>query len=162
MAKQSTFDRTFNCSPETLLKVVTHPDFQVARSRALDHPAASVKEISRTDERLVFEVHCTEYAKGVTGIDKSKTEQTVTTYDWNLKTLRGSWSYEGPQGKRVKVSGDMKIDAAGDQAHLVQHFNVEVKIPLVGGKIEGLVIKGSDKFWPTFEKLISDFIPKVA
>ncbi|MFH2007841.1 MAG: DUF2505 domain-containing protein [bacterium] len=160
MAKSSSWSKEFSCSAETLLGIITDPDFHKARSDLLENPSTTVKEISRTGEKLVFEVHCVEYAKGIKGVDKSKTEQSVTTYDFELRSRRGEWSYAGPQGKRVKVWGDMTVTEAGGGARLTQNFNVDVKIPLVGGQIEKLVIKESGKFWPKYEQLVSEFVQK--
>jgi len=160
MAKTSQWSQEFPCSADTLFGIVTTAEFHVARSGLLDNPEAHVVESHRGPDRLEFKVHCTEYAKGVTGIDKSKTEQSVTTYDCDLKARRVTWSYEGPQGKRVRVWGDMAVTEAGGGARLTQHFNVEIKIPLVGGKIEGIVLKETEKFWPRYEQLVTDFVKK--
>lgn len=160
MAKSSQWSKEFPCSPETLFRVVSDPEFHIARSNLLENPSARVEEVLRTPERLELKVHCTEFAKGVTGIDRSKTEQSVTTYVYDLPARRVQWTYEGPQGKRARVWGEMTVTEAGAGARLSQQFNVEIKIPLLGGKIEGLVINGTEKFWPKYEALVTDFVMK--
>ena len=160
MAKNTKWSKVFDCSAETMLGIVTSAEFHEARSALLEHPKTSVKDLVRTEDRVEFEVHCTEYGKGLKGVDKSKTEQTVTTYTFDLGKMRGEWNYVGPQGKRTRVWGDMTVTSEGDKARLTQNFNVNIKIPLVGGQIEKLVMKGADKFWPKYEKLVEDWVRK--
>ena len=95
------------------------------------------------------------------GVDKSKTEETKTFYKCDLKARKVDWTYESPQGKRVKVWGSMAVTEAGEgRARLSQTFNVDISIPLVGGKIEGIVLKETEKFWPKYAKLVGDFVAK--
>ena len=158
MAKKTQWSQSFDCSTDTMLDIVTSAEFHEARSALLEHPASQVKRYQRTGDRVTFEVHCTEYAKGLKGLDKSKTEQTVTNYDFDLKSMRGQWEYHGPQGKRTRVWGDMSVSVEGERARLTQRFNVSIQIPLVGGQIEKLVMKSVDKFWPKYEQLVADFV----
>lgn len=158
MARKTKWSQTFDCTPETMMHIVTSADFHVARSALLEHPSSQVERYQRTDDRVTFEVHCVEYAKGLRGVDESKTERTVTSYDFDLKSMRGEWEYHGPQGKRTHIWGDMTVSVEGERARLTQRFNVEMKIPLVGGQIEKLVMKSVDKFWPKYEQLVSDFV----
>ncbi len=158
MAKSSEWSKEYSCTPDHLFEVIITPEFHIRRSGLLDNPSAEVKETKRTDTYLEFEVHCVEYAKGVKGIDRSKTENTVTTYRCDLPARRVEWTYEGPQGKRVKVWGDMSVAETSGGARVTQHFNCDVKIPLVGGQIEKLVMKETDKFWPKYGVLMDEFV----
>ncbi|PKN46241.1 MAG: hypothetical protein CVU59_06620 [Deltaproteobacteria bacterium HGW-Deltaproteobacteria-17] len=154
-------ERIVTCSPDRLLAVLTNPEFEVAKQKdvsgALD---ANVKETKRTDAELGYEIHSTEYAKGMTGVDKSKTESILIKTRWNLKERHAEWTWEGPQGKKVIVSGSMHIKPQGDHSSLVSTLDVEVKIPLVGGQVEKMVIKEIDKSWPKFDALVDTFINK--
>lgn len=160
MASTTQWTQTFDCSPETMLDIVTSADFHEARSALLEHPSSQVRNGQRSDDRVTFEVHCVEYVKGLRGVDKSKTEQTVTRYDFDVKSLRGEWEYHGPHGKRTRIWGDMSVSVEGERARLTQRFNVDIKIPLLGAQIEKLVMKSVDRFWPRYEKLVSDFVKK--
>ena len=88
-------------------------------------------------------------------------EQTQTHYEWDLKGRRASWTYSSPHGKRVRVWGGTRIDAAGDNAVLHEEFNCEVKIPLVGGKVEKVILKEVDKYWPRYEQLLNEWCEKL-
>jgi hypothetical protein len=155
-------ERIFNCSPDHLLAVLTNPEFEAQKQKdvsgALD---ASVKETKRTDSELAYEIHSTEYAKGMTGLDKSKTEAILIKTLWNLKEHHAEWTWEGPHGKKVLVSGSMHIKSQGDRCQLVSTLDVEVKFPLVGGQVEKMVAKEIDKTWPKFDALVDLYISKL-
>ncbi len=155
-------ERTVACSPDKLLAVLTDPGFEVAKQKdvsgALD---ASVKEQKRNDAELVYEVHSTEYAKGMTGLDKSKTEAVVIKTRWNLKERHAEWTWEGSQyGKKVIVSGTITIKPQGEHSHLVSTMDVEIKIPLVGGVAEKKTIQTIDHTWPRFDALVDTYVNK--
>jgi hypothetical protein len=155
-------ERIVTCSPERLLAVLTNPEFEVAKQKdvsgALD---ANVKETKRTDTELHYDIHSTEYAKGMTGLDKSKTESVVIKTRWNLKERHAEWTWEGSQyGKKVSVSGTITIKPQGDHSQLISTMDVEIKIPLVGGVAEKKTLSTIDSTWPKFDALVDTFINK--
>jgi hypothetical protein len=160
MAKRDEKTFRFEVSPDKLLEVLIDEEYQVARQKSQGALEVNVKEISRTDERFVFEVHAKEYARGITGVDKSKTEINVSTYDWDLKAKRGTWKHSTSQGERVKVWGSVQVQADGENSKLVNDFNLEIKIPLVGGKIEKMVMKEVAKSWDNYQNVIREFLKK--
>ena len=160
MAKRDEQIFRFDAPPEKLLEVLVDEEYQIARQKSQGALEVQVKEISRNDDRLVFEVHAKEYARGLTGVDKSKTEINVTTYDWDLKAKRGSWKHTTSQGERVRVWGTVQVQPDGDNSKLINDFNIEIKIPLVGGKIEKMVMKEVAKGWGNYENVIREFLKK--
>ena len=160
MAKRDEQTFRFDVTPEKLLEVMIDEEYQIARQKSQGALEVDVKEVSRTDDRFVFEVHAKEYARGITGVDKSKTEINVTTYDWDLTARRGSWKHTTSQGERVKVWGTVQVKPDGDNSMLVNDFNIEIKIPLVGGKIEKMVMKEVAKGWANYEKVVREFCSK--
>ncbi|MFH2008566.1 MAG: DUF2505 family protein [bacterium] len=162
MAKKS--EQTFRLSypADVVLKVLTNDEFLVANFKQQDNPAAVVRERSRTDTKLVLECEVTEYSKGMTGVDRSRTEVTQTVYEWDLKARRSSWTYDSPHGNRIKVWGQTRIEEAGSGCVVHEEFNCDVKIPLVGGKVEKIVLKEVDKYWPLYEKLLKEWASKLA
>lgn len=151
----------FETSSDNLLKILTDLTFQVDREKAQGAVDASVKVLSQVGDKLEYEVHTTEYAKGLTGIDKTKTEKGLCTYKWNLADMTASWLYVGPFGEKVKVWGNMKIIPQGQASELVSDFNVDIKIPLVGGKIEKVVAGEADKSWDNHDNLVRDYIARL-
>ncbi len=73
-SKKTTFH--FDASPDKLLEVLIDPGFQDARERAQGAVGAVVKDVKRTDAEFIYELDTTEYAKSLTGLDKTKTEKT--------------------------------------------------------------------------------------
>jgi hypothetical protein len=140
--------------------VLIDEEYQIARQKSQGALEVQVKEISRNDDRLVFEVQAKEYARGLTGVDKSKTEINLTTYDWDLKAKRGSWKHTTSQGERVRVWGTVQVQPDGDNSKLINDFNIEIKIPLVGGKLEKMVMKEVAKGWADYENVIREFLKK--
>ena len=151
----------FGFPASILLEVLIDPEFEVVQQTTQEGTKdASVKQISRSDKRLVYEVHCVEFAKGVRGIDRSKTENSVTTVTWDLDRMRSSWEYVGRHGRKVRVWGSGVITSTRSGSRLTSEFNVNVKLPLIGGKIEKVVLKGAEKYWPTYERLVREFCEK--
>lgn len=160
MATRSTQTFHFDFPPERLMEVLTDPDFHKANLLNQGHPDASVRVASRTDDRVALEADVTEYAKGITGVDKSKTELTRTEWDWDLNNRKADWIYHHPQGARVKVWGQIRVEGAGDGSRLTEEFNCQIKVPLVGGKIEKMVLKEVDAYWPKYEALVREHCEK--
>jgi hypothetical protein len=160
MATSSSWTQEYDCSADILYGIITSGDFHKERSALLDNPKTEIKEIEQTETVRRFEVHATEYAKGLTGIDRSKTEQSVGSYTCDLVHRTVTWNYVGPQGKRVKVWGDMAVTETSRGARVKQNFNVDIRIPLVGGKIEKLVAKKAAELWPRYENLVDEWVAK--
>ncbi len=161
MAKQSIHTMKFNYSPDVVFQVLTSPEFHEANLKAQGNPAATVKVTQDTAEKKVLQADVTEYAKGITGVDKSKTEQTTTTWEWKVPDKTATWTYQSPHSQ-VKVSGAIQISGSGDSTDLREEFNVDVKVPLMGGKIEKMVLKEVESFWPRYEKLVKEHCEKQA
>lgn len=162
MAKSFKRTTKLAVSPDKALQVLVDPEFQVARETAQDTcVGAKYKEISKSGNKLVFEVTNTEYAKGVTGIDRSKTEKVTYTYTWDLAKRTCTWVYRSGHGDRVKVSGSLRVEPGpGDSSVLHDDFTVEVKIPLVGGKIEGIILKEVEAGWPKYEQVLRKWMAR--
>ena len=144
-----------NLTPDEALALLSSAEFEIRQTAGQDgNQSCKVVEKSRDENTLVYELQTVEYAKGITGIDRTSTINTTTLVTWDLKRRSSRWEYSGPHGKRAKVSGGTQITAAGDGSHVRTQLDVEIKVPLIGRKIEDMVIKGTEKHWPTYEKLV--------
>jgi len=145
-----------------LIKILTNPEFEQAReTQANGSLEAIVKEISRTDSSLEYEIKVKEYAKGITGIDKSKTETNTYVYKWNLNDFKAEWVYNmAAHGGKVKVFGSININDNGGKSQLENIVNVDIKIPLVGGKIEKKVISEIEGGWSNYDKIVDQWVKK--
>lgn len=152
----------FDATPEKLLAVLTDADFLVAQQK-LD-PAttdAHVDEILRTDAKLVLKLHATQYARGMRGIDRSRTEPAVTTYTWDLAARSAQWAYHGAYSERFSAAGADRIEHAADGARLTTEFYLTVRVPVIGRQIEKFVVKQFDARQPKYEQVVRDFCVKL-
>ena len=162
MARKSENVIRFDFPPERLMQVLLDPGFQVARDKANGSLESRVEEKSRTAERYVYSMHTKDYARGMTGIDKSKIEDNRADYEWDLRTRKATWTYHpSAQLGPVRVWGTIKVEADGAGCRLTNTFEVEVKIPLIGGQAEKMVLKEVDKSWPGFERTIREHHAKL-
>ena len=162
MAHRIEHSRDYPVPADELLRAVTAPEYQVLRETSQGAIKASVRELSRTDARLVYEVDITNYARGMTGVDKSKTERAVATYTWDLEAGRGDWTYKTVHGDRVKIWGTLRVLEAGAGSRLTSEINLDVKIPLMGRRIEKMIAAGINEGRPTFDKTLQDFVSRGA
>ena len=158
MATTKTMTAVFDVTPARLVAVLTDPDFLVAQ-QLLDAATveARVEEQSRTEETLELELHATEYCRGVLGIDKSKTERSITTYRWDLAAKRCEWTYRRHRGDSFHAGGTDRVEAAGNGARLTTEFRLSVRVPLLGGKIEKLVMTAFAAREPKYVAVVRRF-----
>ena len=163
MSKKSISRFTIDAPPETVIKVLTDHDFEIEQQVSQQSTkSASIKEISRSERELILEITCEEYAKGATGINRNKTETSITDITWDLDKMASSWIYKSPHGKRVRSWGSTAVKAGKNgTSEVVAELNIEIKIPLIGGKIEKMVIKETEAYWPTYQRLIRDYCKKM-
>jgi hypothetical protein len=145
---------------EKLLAVLTDPRFVEQRELAQGAVEANAEIIEKGPDKLVIQLDAVEYGRTMTGaLDKSKREKSQTIQNWNLKDKSGKWVYKGTHGDRINVSGAFRIVAEGAQAcRLISDFFVDVSIPLLGGKIEKMVINEIEKSEPRSAAVVERFL----
>jgi hypothetical protein len=155
MAKTLRRVKGFDAPPDRLLAAVTDPEFVKARRKPGTSAGGTVREVARDERRLVQELESEDYARTRTGgIDRSRTEVSVTTYEWDLAARRCSWTWRGPQDARVGLRGRIAVRAAGAGSELETEFEVDVRIPLIGGVIERIIAGEIEEDLPRFEELV--------
>ncbi len=159
MAKTWSAASTFDATADRVLEVMTDPAFVLEQHRLDEAVAeATIEELSRTESRLVQKIHATEYGRGMTGLDKSKRERSTVTFEWDLRARSCTWTYGNEQGSRVKVWGEDRVEPVGERARLTSTWNVDVKVPLVGGQIEKIIIKEVEKGRPRYDALLRRYL----
>lgn len=129
--------------PERVGQVLCSESYAVeeAGSRP-DVASASYRVLRRAGDELEFEVAYLEYGRTMTGgIDRSRTSHARTVYSWDGRgTLR--WEYTSGGTTRINISGVYRLAPSGDGGTRVSYeVQVEVRVPLVGGTIAGLVAR---------------------
>ena len=156
MAKSS--EHTFvlkGVSPDRALEILSSREFEIEQQAAQEgNKSCEVVPKSSDDEHVEYELRTVEYAKGITGLDRSKTIDTTTVVTWDRRKRQSKWVYSGPHDNRVRVWGGTTITAEGDGCRIRTRLEVEIKIPLIGGKIESMVVRGTEKHWPAYERIL--------
>lgn len=143
--------------PDVLVEILNSEEYHVARERSKGALEVRFESRDRSEDRHIFEVHTVVHAKGLTGVDRSKTENQKLRYVWDLMARKGSWTFTSAHGERVKVWGNVQVEQDGQGSRLVNDFNIDVRIPLVGGQIEKKVMSEVEKGWVGYEKAVREF-----
>jgi hypothetical protein len=147
-------------APDALVEILDSEEYHDERERTKGALSVRYEEKERTETRHVFEVHTETYAKGITGVDRSKREKQYQHYVWDLKGRRCKWTFHSSHGERVKVWGSIRIEEAGPGSRMTSDFNIDVRIPLVGGQVEKRVMKEVGKGWAQLEATVKEFVKK--
>jgi hypothetical protein len=93
------------------------------------------------------------------GLDRSRRESSRTTHTWDLSSLHDHWVYAGSQGDKVRVEGSFDIQSKGKSScRLVSEFSVDVSLPLIGSKIEKIVINEIKEAEPRSAEVLERFL----
>jgi hypothetical protein len=154
----ATFSRRvhFAAAPDRVAAVITSPAFLEARHRLQGAAAVRVEERHRDERRLVQVAAVEEYVHTLTGTDRSRTEPTTTTYEWDLAQRRCRWRYRGAHGERVRVGGELALTASADGCDLASRFEVAVDYPLIGRVIEKRVLDEIKGGLASFDRLVHE------
>lgn len=150
-----------DANPEQLLATVIRPEFYEARDRAQGAIAVEVEVRVDSETRRELVVHTTRHAHGLSGPKRNKTEASTTTLVWDLRRRAATWTFAGVHGERVAVEGTMRIEPSETGAVLHDRFEVSVRVPLLGGKAEQLVISEMKKGRARYEAVVREELAKV-
>jgi hypothetical protein len=152
MARHLTQTARIPRTPDEVLATLSDPEVLADQARLQGAVEARVEETARDGRRLVQVVHVQEYARGLTGVDKSRTDPASTTYEWDLAERACRWRYLGVRGERVGLRGSITIrPAPGEPAEAARvsevtyAFDIDVRVPLVGALIERLIAAEVEK-----------------
>jgi hypothetical protein len=151
---------SFAAPPDDVVAVITSHEFLVARHGLQDAAAVRPRDQVRDERRLVQVVDVDEYARTLTGTNRSQTEPAVTTYEWDLEARRCRWQYRGPHGERVRVGGEFRVAAAAGGCELSSQFEVSVDYPLVGRVIEKRVLADIQGGLAGFDRLVREALAR--
>jgi len=153
----------FDLTADKLLETLTNPEFQAAQrmndSAVVD---ARYQEVARKGDHLIFEVRATEYERGLTGLNKKKTLESVTRNDWDLQQKTSTWVYSSPATGKVSIDGYSRIEPEGDKSKLVAGFTIDVRIPLVGKKVEQAISSGMIEGRAKYDDTIREYAKKLS
>jgi hypothetical protein len=161
MSKTLSLERRLKQSPDHVLRVLMDPEFLVTRHTADGAREVQVREVTRDASRVVQEVTVQEPVQTMTGVDPDRLAKAVTSYEWDLAARRGRWSYLGPHGKMVHISGAFHLDPDGAGTAYRADFEATVRIPLLGSRIEKRIIDEIQQSRSSFDALVDDFLRRL-
>jgi hypothetical protein len=130
---------TYAAPLDAVLDMFADPDAVVARYEGMGHRDVQVLECARSADSLtvrtsrVVDVDLPGFARKVL----SPTNTMEQTDRWTA-AADGTWDGTVAvevQGAPVKMSGTMRLEPAGEQTTMHLTLSMNVKVPLVGGKI---------------------------
>jgi hypothetical protein len=130
---------TYDATVDAVLDMFADPEAVTARYESMGHRDIQVMQCERTDDSLtvktsrVVDVDLPGFAKKVL----KPTNTMVQTDTW---TAAGNGRWDGAfkvdvAGSPVELSGKMTLVPAGERADSTVTITMNVKVPLVGGKI---------------------------
>lgn len=146
-------EHTFDAPIDKVWEMFRDPASHVAKFEAMGHTDLEIveKKVTKKAVHLVVSRTVTADIPGFAKKVLKPTNTVVSTDDWADKgdgTYGGTFSAE-TKGTPIKVRGTTHIEPDGeDRTHYVVTTNIEVKVPLIGGKIadfsKGIVNKQMD------------------
>ena len=126
---------TYDAAPEAVLAMLTDPAFwdKVAEATGAISSAATV-----TGNRVVVDQE--QAVQGVPSFAKKfvgESTRAINTFVWD--GLTAAYDVQTP-GKPTSMSGTATVAAAGAGSTLTYDLDVKASVPLIGGKLEKLVV----------------------
>jgi hypothetical protein len=145
-------EHTFDAPIGDVWKMFSDPTSHVSKFEAMGHTDIEVVEQKKTKQglRMVISRTVTVDLPGFAKKVLKPTNTVVSTDEWADRgdgTYGGTFSAE-TKGAPLKVKGTTLIEPDGDRTHYVVQTSIDVKVPLIGGKIadfsKGIVNKQMD------------------
>lgn len=159
MAKKTSNTFTVSASPDKVYEVLTSQTFEEANQASQDGvKSIRFQDIDRNEHGIKYEVFRDEVHRGLKGNDPSKTDKGHVIVTWKAVDRSSTWTYTSSAGHPITISGATRIVAAGDRTSITTEFNADVRVPLLGGKIEKMILAEVDKTWPSYERLVNEHL----
>ena len=157
MATQTEMTFRLAAPPAAVCSAMRNPQLIEESERSRDAKDVKITELSSSDSTHEYEIFVVSPARGVTGVDHSKTEENRTRVRWDLTTHRGTWQWTGAHGPRVKINGTYALHPDGDGSRLVLTADISVGIPVVGKMVEKKVKAGFEQNWPPYVNIVRKY-----
>ena len=139
---------SYDASPTEVFEMLADPAFREKVGAAMDVVSAEVA-VDRTVEGFLLTIDQVQRTEGLPSFAKKfagETTRAIQVEEWPDAT-GGSLTIDAP-GKPSSISGTIALVPEGSGTTEVVELHIKVKVPLIGGKLEGLleeqVRKGMD------------------
>jgi carbon monoxide dehydrogenase subunit G len=131
---------TFDATPDEVLAMLTDPAYwdKVAVATAAISSSATTESSGGTTTVVVDQL---QKVVGVPGFAKKfvgDSTRAITTQVWTGNTA--SYVVDTP-GKPTSMKGTLTVSAKGSGSALVYDLDVKASVPLIGGKLQSLVVE---------------------
>ena len=141
--------------PSRVMEVLASETFIVASETARGALSCRYEEVEDGEDRRVFDVTTTEYKHGMTGVDRSQTEEATTRYTWERAAHVARWVYQPAHfAERFRIAGVYRAVPAGGGCELHSEVEIDVEIPLMGKRIAKMIAKEFEAATPRFVEIL--------
>ena len=158
MATHAEMTFRIDAEPAVVCAAMRNPELIDESERSRDAKSVKITDVTSTDDVHAYEIFVVTPARGVTGIDYSKTEENTTKVRWDLPNLKGTWDWSGVHGPRVKVNGTYALVPDGKATRLVLAADISVGVPVVGKVVERKVKAAFEENWPPYVDIIRKYV----
>lgn len=131
---------SYDAAPDAVFEMLADPAFREKVSAALDVVSAEVA-IVRSGEGFTFTNDQVQRTEGLPTFARKfagETTRAIQIEEWPDST-GGSLRIDAP-GKPSSISGTIALVPTGAGTTEVVELDIKVKVPLIGGKLEGLLV----------------------
>ncbi len=142
---------------EDLVKVLTSEAYNLDSEKMREGVVSSEYKLKdQTDARTLYEMHTTEYSRTKTGgLNKNDHTHTILTHTYTAASRTLTWVYGNAKGSsRLELAGVYTLTPLGDQSRLEHEVEINVRIPLIGGKIAKFICKQFQGTFPEHQALL--------
>jgi len=157
-------EKTFfvEAPPDKVAKAMRDAAFIEHDEKARDTVSVKVVEVKKTKDEHQFEIQTVNYVRGLTGIDRSKTENNKSVTRWDLKQNVCSWTWHGggEYADKAKIAGGHSLIAQGKGTDVRMWVDIDVSVPLLGKTISKKVAAGFESEWPNYINRLNRWLKK--
>lgn len=148
---------------EGLVEVMVSEDYNVESEKKREGVVDSeYKPKEQGDDRTVYEMHTTEYKRTKTGgLDKNDYTHTILTHTYTAHNRTLTWIYGNASGSsRLELSGVYTLTPQGGQTRVEHEVEINLRIPLIGGRISKFIAKQFEATFPEHQALLKKYLDK--
>lgn len=157
-------EKTFHIAApaKKVMDLMRQPELIEEDNKSRHALSVSIKDLQKTKDVHEFEVHTENYARGLTGINKSKTETDVVTINWNLKEKNSTWKWRGSNemANKATITGATVLKEKSGGTDAVMTVDVDIPVPVIGKRIAKVILAEFEKQWPNYIALLNGKLKK--
>jgi len=145
---------------DKVMDVMRDPALIAKNEKSRDAVSVEIKDVKKTEKEHLFDIRTVNYVRGLTGLDKSKTEKNKIAVRWNLRDGVCEWKWEGGGGhaEKTDITGFDRLVAKGDGTEVILSVSINIAVPFLGRQLSKTVAREFKKEWPRYIELVSKWL----